>query len=318
MAHRCLAGGTRRVRQTLVAALWLAASALTASAQATQDAAAFGGLTPSALTLPSETIPEGEGGERWPEPLPMPTAAPRRPFLGGRAVRFLQSPPAVVGAAAAPSTEPEPEPAPAQGVDVPRGGGFRWGAALRQSLAFLSIQHAYAVTQPKTRRELHGPFFRDYFRSVRALHGWGDGGRFFTNYVAHPLQGSLYGFIQVQNDPKGARLRFGDAGYWRSRAKALAWSAAWSTQFEIGPLSQASVGNVGLHGKQTYVDIVMTPTAGTALLVLEDVLDRFLVERLERRGRYSRIFGRMLLNPTRTAANLLRLKKPWHRDRRAR
>ena len=195
--------------------------------------------------------------------------------------------------------------------------GFRWRAATEQTLLFLTVQHGYAFTQPKTRRDLHGPFFKDYFRSVRSLHGWADGGRFFTNYVAHPMEGSLLGFVQVQNDPAGARLRFnGRGGYWRSRAKALAWSAAWSTQFEIGPVSQASIGNVGLHGKQTYVDIVMTPTAGLGLLVAEDALDRYLIERLERRtqSKYVRIFGRMALNPTRTAANLLRFKKPWYRE----
>ena len=194
---------------------------------------------------------------------------------------------------------------------------FRWGAAVKQSLLFLSVQHGYAMTQPKTRRDLGGNFFRDYASSVRSLHGWGDGGRFFTNYVAHPMQGSLLGFVQVQNDPAGSRQRFGKGkAYWRSRMKALAWSAAWSTQFEIGPLSQASIGNVGMHGKQTYVDLVMTPTAGLGLLVVEDALDRYLIERIERRSRnrYVRILSRSVLNPTRTAANLLRFKKPWRRD----
>jgi predicted polyphosphate/ATP-dependent NAD kinase len=64
------------------------------------------------------------------------------------------------------------------------------------------------------------------------------------------------------------------------------------------------------------VDIVMTPTAGLGLLVAEDALDRYVVERIERRtdSRYARILSRMALNPTRTAANLLRFKKPWHRD----
>jgi hypothetical protein len=194
---------------------------------------------------------------------------------------------------------------------------FRWRDATEQALLFLAVQHGYALTQPKTRRELRGPFFKDYARSVRSLHGWGDGGKFFTNYVAHPMQGSLMGFVQVQNDPAGSRLRFGGSGdYWRSRMKALAWSAAWSTQFELGPLSQASLGNVGMHGKQTYVDLVMTPTAGLGLLLAEDALDRYVIERLERRNgsAYVRILCRMALNPTRTAANLLRFKKPWHRD----
>jgi hypothetical protein len=196
--------------------------------------------------------------------------------------------------------------------------GTRLKAATEQTLLFLSIQHGYAFTQPKTRRDLHGPFFKDYFRSVASLGKWEDGGRFFTNYVAHPMQGSLLGFVWVQNDPKGKAAPFGRSkAYWRSRAKAFAWSAAWSTQFELGPVSQASIGNVGLHGKQTWVDIVVTPVGGTAWLVAEDALDRFVVRRIERRtdNRFVRIVARMLFNPTRSSANLLRFEKPWRRDR---
>ena len=195
---------------------------------------------------------------------------------------------------------------------------FQWVTAIKQSLIFLGVQHGYAMTQPKTRRDLKGPFFRDYFRSVKSLHGWEDGGRFFTNYVAHPLQGSFLGFIQVQNDPKGKNLSFNQSpAYWRSRMKAFAWSAAWSTQFEIGPVSQASIGNVGLHGKQTYVDLVVTPTAGVGFLILEDFLDKHLIHLIERRNSgnfYLMVVSRMLLNPARSAANLMRFKTPWYRD----
>ena len=246
-----------------------------------------------------------EAGTPEPAPRPTSTAEP------------AATPAPHVGRGPAPDTDAPGGPLEAPGAKQEmRVKGFRWRAAVEQTMLFLAVQHGYALTQPKTRRDLHGPFFKDYFRSVRSLHGWADGGRFFTNYVAHPMQGSLLGFVQVQNDPKGSRLRFNAPGYWRSRAKALAWSAAWSTQFEIGPLSQASIGNVGMHGKQTYVDVVMTPTAGLGLLLAEDALDRYVIARLERRtdNRYVRIFSRMALNPTRTAANLLRFKKPWRRD----
>ena len=297
------------MKQLLAAALILAAAATTAQAQAANDKTTH--------TVPTHTPPRivlcdpaREGGDDCApatQHAPPPAAPGRRLFLTSPSQEFAQGPP-----------DDEHAPArPAQSEVVDKAGArFRWGAAFRQSMLFLAVQHGYALTQPKTRRDLHGPFFRDYFRSVRSLHGWADGGRFFTNYVAHPMEGSLLGFVQIQNDPAGSRLRFNDAGYWRSRMKALAWSAAWSTQFEIGPISQASIGNVGLHGKQTYVDIVMTPTAGLGLLLVEDALDRYLIERIERRtdNKYARIFGRMALNPTRTAANLLRFKKPWHRD----
>jgi len=195
---------------------------------------------------------------------------------------------------------------------------FHWLTAIKQSLLFLGVQHGYAMTQPKTRRDLKGPFFKDYVRSVKSLHGWSDGGRFFTNYVAHPMQGSLFAFIQIQNDPKSINLSFDNSNaYWRSRLKALAWSAAWSTQFEIGPVSQASIGNVGLHGKQTYVDLVVTPIGGFGWIVLEDFVDKNIIQMIERRSSgnfYIKIASRTFLNPSRSAANLLRFKKPWHRD----
>lgn len=195
---------------------------------------------------------------------------------------------------------------------------FQWSAAIKQSMVFLAVQHGYAFSQPKTRESIKGPFFRDYWRSLKALNGWGDGGKFFTNYIAHPMQGSFLGFIQVQNDPKGKSLEFSKSpAYIKSRLKALAWSAAWSTQFEIGPASQASIGNVGIYGKQTYVDLIITPTVGIALLVAEDALDKYLLRKIERMypNRYLKFFIRMIFNPTRTMANLVRLETPWHRDK---
>jgi hypothetical protein len=199
------------------------------------------------------------------------------------------------------------------------------GAALKQYLLFLAIQHAFDLTQEKTSRELKGPFIRDYIRSVSGLGGWSDGGKFFTNYVAHPMGGAVYGFIHVQNDPKGLRREFGRSKkYWVSRLKAMAWSAACSAQFEIGPLSQAAIGNVGLHTphsgkgkrKMAYIDLVITPTVGTGWLVGEDALDRYVMRRLEKKvsSIFLRNLLRTLLNPMRGAANILRMKMPWHRD----
>ncbi len=203
-------------------------------------------------------------------------------------------------------------------ADTIQNQGFHWRAAIGQSLMFLAVQHGYAFTQPKTREAIKGKFWKDYAQSVKNLHGWDDGGRFFTNYIAHPLQGSLTGFIYVQNSPQARRAQFGTSkDYWTSRMKAMLWTAAWSTQFEIGPVSQASIGNVGLKGKQTWEDIVNTPTIGTAWLIGEDAVDRFLIKAIERRNQnfYVKVFARMLLNPTRNFSNMLRFKAPWHRDR---
>jgi hypothetical protein len=200
-----------------------------------------------------------------------------------------------------------------------KGEGFNWRAAFSQSLAFLGVQHGYAlVFQKKTRQALKGEFFNNWGNSVRNLSGWDDGNRFFTNYIAHPMQGSLTGFIYVQNSPQARRQEFGKSPeYWRSRMKAMLWSTAWSTQFELGPISQASIGNIGLKGHQAWGDIVITPTIGTAMMITEEALDRYLIKSIERRTNnfYIKIFSRMLFNPTRIFANLLRFKEPWYRDR---
>lgn len=197
--------------------------------------------------------------------------------------------------------------------------GFNWRGALTQSFMFLGVQHGFAlILQEKTRRSLKGKFWGDYVDSVKALRGWDDGGRFFTNYIAHPLQGSFTGFIYVQNSPQARRAQFGlSRDYWSSRLKAMLWTTAWSTQFEIGPISQASIGNVGLSRKQTWEDIVVTPTLGTVMLIAEDAVDRYIIRSIERRwdNFYVKIFSRMILNPTRLFANMLRFKAPWYRDR---
>ena len=199
------------------------------------------------------------------------------------------------------------------------GRGFNYRGAFTQSLIFLAVQHGYATTQPKTREALkHGAFWRDYADSVKALHGWDDGGRFFTNYLAHPMQGAFTGHIYVQNSPQALREQFSmSPKYWQTRMKALLWTTAWSTQFELGPISQASIGNVGLKGKQTWEDIVVTPTLGTAMLIGEDAIDQYAIKYIERRNSnlYVKIFARMLLNPTRNFSNMLRFREPWYRDR---
>jgi hypothetical protein len=198
--------------------------------------------------------------------------------------------------------------------------GFGWGPALQQSFYFLSIEHSLRMTQAKTSREFQGRFLKDYWTCIKSIKGWGDGDGVFTNYVAHPMQGGVAGFIQIQNDPGGATRELSRSGaYWRSRFKALAWSAAYSTQFEIGPISEATIGHVGKRpGTAGYTDLVMTPVGGLGMIVLEDALDSLVLKRLEMNGARPNVQRvlRMALNPQRSLANLLRLKRPWHRDSR--
>lgn len=202
---------------------------------------------------------------------------------------------------------------------------FHWKPALIQSGIFLGIQHGFRMTQKKTRRELGGPFFRDWSLSVKRLRGWKDPDNLFTNYVAHPLQGGLTGRIFVNNSDRAKKQEFGSSKkYWESRFKAMVWSAAWSTQFELGPISEASLGNVGIRDKRgrptmAWGDLVVTPTIGTGVLIAEDAIDKYILKNwLEKKIKSKftiRVF-RVLLTPTTSFSNVLRIKLPSQRDYR--
>lgn len=198
---------------------------------------------------------------------------------------------------------------------------FQWKPALQQSSTMLLVQHAFRLKQLKTRQELDFPLLFDsgYRKAVSGIDGWADGDSFLTNDVAHPMMGAISGYIQIQNDPVGRNLKFSSTRmYWRSRFRALAWSAVYSTNFELGPLSEASLGHVGKKpGTNGLTDFVVTPVGGFGVIVLEDWLDRTIISRLERRSSIgTQRIMRILLNPDRSIANLLRRKVPWHRDNR--
>lgn len=203
---------------------------------------------------------------------------------------------------------------------------FHWKPALIQSGIFLGVQHGFRMSQQRTRRELKGEFINDWGRTVRNLRGWRDGDYAFINYVAHPLQGGLTGRIFINNSDRSKKLEFNESkDYWFSRFKAMLWSTAWSTQFEIGPISEATIGNVGLNPndrhKMAWVDLVVTPTVGTALIVQEDAIDKYVLKNWLERKNGNRTTAkikllRSLLTPTLSVSNLLRLQVPWKRDNR--
>lgn len=204
---------------------------------------------------------------------------------------------------------------------------FHWRAALIESGIFLGIQHGFRMMQPKTTSELGGPFFRDWAKSVKNLHGWNDGDSPFTNNFAHSLQGGATGRIFINNSDRAKKLEFGKSKkYWESRMKALAWSAVWSTQFEFGPISEASLGNVGLrekngHSTMAWTDLIMTPVVGTGVVIGEDAIDKYILKNWLERKSANRAtnkikFLRSILTPTTSFSNLLRGKAPWKRNDR--
>jgi hypothetical protein len=188
------------------------------------------------------------------------------------------------------------------------------------SLKLLALEHGSRIAfQAKTRRELGGPFWDDYGKSIRLPNQWEDSDAWWVNYIGHPIHGAAAGYLWLDSEP-GAPADFGlNRQYWMTRARATAWSAAYSLQFEFGPLSEASIGNVGLRPETTgWVDHVVTPVGAFGLIVAEDALDRWFVQWVERRttNRFYRAALRLAFNPARTLSNTASGRVPWHRDGR--
>ncbi len=214
-----------------------------------------------------------------------------------------------------------PDPYQPQTEGAKNDSGINWGPLLSQSFFFASVENGFRIaTQDYTRRALRGKLVDDWARSISSLHGWADGDPFLINYVGHPMQGAVSGFIFVQNDPKYRAAQFGrNREYWKSRMRATLFSFAFSEQFEIGPYSEASLGNTqAYYPQQGFVDHVITPAVGLVWMIGEDSVDKYIVQRFESRteNRYLQMLIRAGLNPSRSMANAMRLEVPWHRDNR--
>lgn len=191
--------------------------------------------------------------------------------------------------------------------------------AIADSFRLLLIEHTTRIAfQQKTRRELGGPFFDDYFRSVRIPDTWEDGDSWGVNYIGHPIHGAASGFIWLDHEDGAHDPDLGfSKEYWTSRARATAWAAVYSFQFEFGPFSEASIGNVGLRPNTTgWVDHVVTPAGALGFMVAEDALDRYLIVKIESwtGNRLLRALARMALNPSRTLSNAAQGRAPWSRS----
>jgi len=151
--------------------------------------------------------------------------------------------------------------------------------------------------------------------------GWRDGDPFITNYVGHPMLGSTYMRIMTQNDPLGApqEFSFSNKRYWTRRLIATGYSAAVSTVYELSPIGDAAIGNVGLDpATKGAVDLVITPAVGLGWNITEDIVDEYVICWVESRtgNAWINSMVRTWLNPTRSLGNLLRFRVPWKRDSR--
>jgi hypothetical protein len=258
---------------------------------------------------------------------------------------FISNLPLAQGLHEATSNNSTPDFSPGRAFSESEKQGFHWGRALSESFTFLLIEQAYVVhTDFRWVVVENGiPFnhyWRDYKQSLSqwAHSGWDDGDPNWFGYIGHPIQGALTGFIQIQNDPKSERLVFSKTkAYWKSRLKAALWNAVYSTQWNLGPLSEVTVEKYGAKARPPWnqngsfpcntkhcytgvgqIDIVMTPIGGTGWLIGEDFLDQKVVRPFEESTQSRLLIDtvRVSLNPLRSGANMLHGKHPWYRASR--
>ena len=222
---------------------------------------------------------------------------------------------------------------------APRNGKFDLKSAFWQSFGETFFFQAWRVAfDPGMRWNLaHKPFVHDWFASYGGydMKRWGDGDDFVVNDVGHPLEGAVFARTFLQNSPDSQVVIGKNRRYWMSRLKALGWAAAWSTETEIGPLSETNIGNQGgftyVPGCGAYLiclndprypkpptnntgwtDFVITPLVGMAWVLGEDTIDKYIVMPIAVNHRI--IGGRILrsaLEPSRSFAAIFSGRFPW-------
>jgi hypothetical protein len=206
-----------------------------------------------------------------------------------------------------------------------------WLPILWQSFEWLTAQHSGNILlDSETRHDLTAnPYWSTYVYCVEHYrwYQWSDDTTFIVHDVGHPMMGAIVSSIFEQNDPKARALVFENNGnYWRSRLKAMAWSAVYSAQWKVGPISEASIGNSGRNtyyvphlGRTTnetgFQDFVITPVYGFGWNVGEDAIDRYIMPKVHAHVK-NRFYLTALfwMTPCKSAANVLRWKPTYYRD----
>jgi len=206
-----------------------------------------------------------------------------------------------------------------------------WSRVLGESFIFLAAQHGGNIAMDSdTRNQLtHGDFWAKYEYCVKHYRWsrWKDDDPFGVDYIGHPMMGAVTSSIYEQNDPKQRALMYENSQrYWMGRLRAMAYSAAYSAQWKIGPASEASVGNTGINyyirardgvytNETGMQDFFFTPIGGLAWNVGEDAIDRFILSRV-RHGTRNKwlLLASALSTPGKSAANVSRFRAPYYRD----
>ena len=201
------------------------------------------------------------------------------------------------------------------------GGNVEWKTLMYHSLFFLGVMNSFRITtEPSTRDGLHNSVFGGYFKALGAMHGWSDGDGYYENYLGHPIQGAVSGFLWLIHDPKYRNTEFGTSrDYWMGKLRATGFAWAFSEQFEIGLVSEASIGQIQRYCcAWGFVDHIITPAGGLFWMVGTDVIDKYVTRRIEDHTHNTavRIIARVGLNPPQGFANLMAFQVPWRRENR--
>jgi hypothetical protein len=214
--------------------------------------------------------------------------------------------------------------------------GIQWRSLILQELLLVGVQHGFRLaTEAKTRRELDGPVFADWAKIIANTqwNRWSDGDKWFTSNIAHPANGAVVAWIYRQNDTRARYLEqdFHNPAYRNTLLRAFAVATVAAVLWKIGPLSEATIGHVGLYptvnkwglpirdgNRSGLNDYVLNEAVGIPLMIGEDWLDKHVTRPLEGHI-YSRApidAIRIFTSPTRSFASLMALKKPWFRENR--
>ena len=231
----------------------------------------------------------------------------------------------IIVAAAQPESPPAGEPAPAVTPARPalpepkHSGGIHWGPLLREWwLNLVMEQSVRIVKESKTRDQLSGPFFQGWINTVSMYRfdRWDDDDKFITSNLGHPTQGAIVAAIFWQNND---HVRFSDqdfhsAAYRKALLQAFAFVTVDAVQWKLGPLSEASIGHVGLPAhwwdrdckalniprepRTGLNDLVLNEVGGMAMTIGFQWLDKHVQKRIEKR-----VQSRVLIDTTRILTN---------------
>ncbi|HKE26862.1 MAG TPA: hypothetical protein VKB88_31130 [Bryobacteraceae bacterium] len=218
-------------------------------------------------------------------------------------------------------------------------GGIRWGPLLREWWLNLAMEQTVRIAkESKTRDQLSGPFIQGWFDTVSMyqFNRWNDDDKWVTSYLGHPTQGAIVAAIFWQNDD---HVRFADqdfhsAAYRKALLQTFAFVTFDAVQWKLGPISEASIGHVGLPAhwwdrdcsqlnircepRTGMNDLVLNEVGGMAMTIGYQWLDKHVQKGIERRTRSRALIDttRILMDPPQSVANILRFRRPWFRDNR--